>query len=557
MFVEHIKKRYSDKEHVQVLLRETYRERAQGKSKVKHRTLLNLTHYPKEIQQAIAVAVSAPRRVVDMMECPAANEMTVGETRSIGAVWCVARVAQHLGITEALGRGRQAQLALWQIIARVVDQGSRLSAVRLQQRHALAEVIGLEQGLDEDDLYDNLTWLCERQSAIEQRLFRQRHGEHPPRMLLYDVTSSYLEGQQNAFGAFGYSRDKKKGKKQIVVGLLCDHLGSPLSVQVFKGNTQDPKTMQPQIEKALEQFGCDTVTFVGDRGMIKNAQMDALNALNYHFITALTKPQITGLIKQEALQLDMFEERLCEVSYDGRRLILRRNPVRAQEMAQSRADKQRCVETFVAQRNAYLREHPRASMEVALKEAQKKIDKLKIGQWFHVVARERTLISSIDRNALNEASRLDGCYVIVTDLKHKQADAQLVHERYRDLARVEKGFRVSKTGHLELRPIYVQTKEHTCGHVFVVMMSYMIRRELERAWQEFDMTVEEGLDMLSSVAVAPITLSPTCTIEKITTPAEQSQNLLQVLNIELPPAIPKSDVRVATKKKLPQRRIRQ
>lgn len=553
MYVERIKSKRGDKTYEQVLIRESYREKGAAKTRVKHRTLLNITKYPKAIQDAIALALKEPERIVGQAE---RQEMafTLQEQRSVGAVWAVAKVAHRLGIVNALGQGRQAQLALWQIIARVIEQGSRLSAVRLHETHALAEVVGLERGFNEEDLYENLAWVCEHQNLIEKRLFKSRHGAEKPSLFLYDVTSSYLEGDHNALATWGYNRDGKKGKKQIVIGLLCDVTGEPVSVEVFSGNTQDPQTVASQIRKTAGRFGCTTVTFVGDRGMIKSAQMADLNEAGFHYITAITKPQIEKLLQDDAIQMELFDENICEVRYDGRRLILRRNPVRADELAASRQSKRATIETLCDKQTLYLREHPKATTATALSRVQEKIDKLQVAAWLCVENDERTLRVVVDQEALEKASRLDGCYVLVSDLPPECIDAQTIHERYKDLARVERGFRTSKTGHLELRPIYVRTKSSTRGHVFIVMLAYLIRRELERAWSSLDLTVEEGLDSLKTLCAMTVSFGKECKIQNIPTPRKQSQQLLASLDVQLPSVLPVRKLKVATKRKLQTRR---
>ncbi len=552
MYVEKIKKKRADKTYSQVVLRESYRKKGAPRNSVSKRTLLNLTRYPKVLQDAVALAVKQPERVLDLC---ASGALDLHEGKSVGAVWAVAKVAERLGITKALGRGRQAELALWQIVARVIEQGSRLSAVRLHETHALADVIGLERGFNEDDLYDNLAWLCQRQAVIERRLFKARRGEGKPSLFLYDVTSSYLEGDHNELAAYGYNRDGKKGKKQIVIGLLCDADGEPVSVEVFAGNTQDPKTVASQIRKTAQRFGCSGVTFVGDRGMIKSGQMEDLSEAGFHYITAITKPQIEKLMKDGALQLELFDEKVCEVQCDGRRLILRRNPVRADELAASRQSKRDAIETCRERQNVYLREHPKAKTETAVKHIKEKTAKLKVGAWLRVQADGRTLRVIADATALEAAAKLDGCYVMVTDLDAKQADAQTIHDRYKDLARVERGFRMSKTGHLELRPIYVRSEKSTRGHVFVVMLAYLIRRELERAWSGLDLTVEEGLDALKTLCAMTVTIGDGHRLHQVPTPRAQSQQLFDALEIQVPPALPSRALRVATKTKLPTRRV--
>ncbi len=209
----------------------------------------------------------------------------------MGAVWLIYSVAKKLGIIDALGSTREGKLALWQVIARVMDQGSRLSAVRLVRSHTACEVIGIKKAFNEDTLYENLDWLNEHQKNIEDRLirFRRVDSEEANDFFLYDVTSSYLEGTQNELSAFGYNRDKKRGKKQIVIGLLCDSKGRPLSIEVFKGNTKDPATFASQIEKVTNRFGGGDVTLVGDRGMIKSAQITDLLDNGLHYITAISR----------------------------------------------------------------------------------------------------------------------------------------------------------------------------------------------------------------------------------------------------------------------------
>lgn len=547
MYVERTRKKQGDKIHEQILLRESFRIQEEGRSKVRKRTLLNLTHYDPRQVEAIEWALKHPEAVQQSLQEEA---IELCEGKSIGAVWCVAQLAMRLGICQALGKGRQAQLALWQIIARVIDQGSRLSAVRLHETHALAEVVGLDNGLDEDDLYANLAWLSEHQEAIETHLFQRRHGDNKPSLFLYDVTSSYLEGQHNALGTYGYNRDGKKGKQQIVVGMLCDEQGEPLSIEVFRGNTQDPKTVASQIRKTAHRFECEEVTFVGDRGMIKRGQMEAMGEEGFHYITAITKPQIECLIHKGVLQMDLFDDTVCEVEYDGQRYVLRRNPVRAEELGVVRRGKQATVEEWVRQQNEYLAEHPQASVETARKRVQDKLAKLRVASWMQVTADERHLDLQVDESARQDEARLDGCYVLVTDLRPEQADTSTVHERYKDLAKVEQGFRMSKTGHLELRPIYVRSEQSTRGHVFVVMLAYLIRRELDRAWGALDVTVEEGLDSLKTLCTMEVKRDGVSLIHQIPTPRENSRRLLDSLDIALPTVLPNNDRRVATKKKL-------
>ena len=532
------------KSYQSIYLRESYREGGH----VRKRDIANLTHCdPKEIA-AIELAL---RFKDDLSALGSLDKIRLAQGLSVGAVWTAFEVARRLGIDQALGTGFDAQLALWQVLARVLEQGSRLSAVRLAQVHAACDVLGIHRGFDENDLYANLTWLSDHQEAIEKRLFVKRRAQRKPELFLYDVTSSYLEGEDNAYGAYGYNRDGKKGKKQIVIGLLCDEQGAPVTTEVFCGNTQDPKTFASQVKKARERFGCERVTFVGDRGMIKSGQVEDLTQVGFHYITAITKPQIDTLIAGHLIQMELFAAEICEVEREGVRYVLRRNPIRAQQLAASRADKQATVERLRQDRNRYLDKHPRAKVATAEKALRAKIAKLKLAVWLEVRTEGRGLQLTVNQPGLEEASRLDGCYVIKTDLPASAASPQVVHDRYKELTLVEQAFRTCKTVHLETRPIYVRTAEHTRGHVLVVMLAYLIRRELSHAWAALDLTVEEGLHQLQTLCSTEITIEGGGSCLRIPTPSCGAAALLQALNIHLPEALPHTDTAVVTRKQLP------
>jgi len=530
-----------------VWLRQSYREGGQ----VKTRNVANLKHCRPEEVDAIELALKYKG---DLAVLGSRREVKLKEGLSVGAVWTVYEVARGLGIEKVLGTSRSGKLALWQVLARVLDQGSRLSAVRLAQLHAACDVVGMRRGFDENALYANLGWLSERQSSIERGLFSQRRGKEKPELFLYDVTSSYLEGEKNVFGAYGYPRDGKRGKKQIVIGLLCDEGGEPVSTEVFKGNTQDPATFGSQVHKAAELFGCERVTFVGDRGMIKSAQVEELAAAGFHYITAITKPQIETLLKGGILQMELFDQTVCEVEHEGVRYILRRNPLRADELAATRADKRATLERLVAERNRYLAEHRRAKVATAEKALREKLATLRIGSWLSLKAQGRTLRLELDDNALEQASLLDGCYVIKTDLPKAAAGTQTIHDRYKDLTGVEQAFRTCKTAHLEVRPIFVRNEPSTRGHVLVVMLAYLIRQRLSRAWASFDFTVEEGLDRLKTLCAMEVKFETGIRCLKLPEPRDESLRMLKALGIRLPHVLPKSHARVSTHKKLQQRR---
>jgi transposase len=537
------KSKHGKKIYNSVLLRESYRENG----KVKKRTIANLSACSKEEIEAIALALKNKADLKNLINVR--EDILLEEGLSVGAVWVLYQTAKILGIDKALGDTFSGKLALWQVMARALDQGSRLSAVRLAKAHAFGDVLGLDRGFSEDDLYDNLGWLSDNQERIENLLYRKGKRQ----IFLYDVTSSYLEGEQNYFGAYGYNRDGKKSKKQIVIGLLCDEEGSPLSVEVFSGNTQDIKTFGSQVRKVALRFGCEQVTFVGDRGMIKSMQIDELPE-GFHYITAITKPQIRALIKSGVIQLGLFDKELCEVESEGIRYILKKNPFRAQDICNNRQDKFNRIKEVLERKNDYLREHAKASVSVAADEIAGKIKRLKIDGWLRVCEEERELKLFTDEKALEEISGLDGCYALKTDLPESAASKKTIHDRYKDLALVEQGFRTCKTDFLEVRPVYVRNEKSTRGHVFAVMLAYMIVRHLKEAWRVFDITPEEGLKQLATLSSVEVKVKNRGSILKIPRPREQSQGLLKALNITLPIALPHRSINVDTRRKLVDRR---
>jgi transposase len=374
------------------------------------------------------------------------------------------------------------------------------------------------------------------QDKIEQRLFEHRFTEAKPTLYLYDVTSSYFEGTDNEYAEYGYNRDKKKGKKQIVIGLLTDDQGWPVSIEIFDGNTQDLKTFENQIRKLKSRFGCTRVTLVGDRGMIKSGQIDDLLEHGMYYITAISKPQIDSLLKKKVIQLELFTEELFEVQDAGLRYILKKNPVRARELMESRQDKIDKVSTRINRMNDYLSKHPRANSHVAQRKVQEFIDKLKIDSFVQVVLAQNSLALTLDQEALAREQHLDGCYVLKSNLPHDEITYEQIHERYKDLSLVEHAFRTMKTGFLEIRPIWVVKASRTRGHVFSVMLSYLIEKYLRQKWDSIDLTVQEGIQILTQITTISIQVGDV-RLEQIPKPRQDAEALLRSIDVTLPPVM--------------------
>jgi len=451
-----------------ILLRESYREGG----KVRTRTIANLTAWPPE---RIAAMERLAKGEGDGWS---GGELTSGEI--FGVLFALKHLADQVGLTRVLGTAPEGKLNLFLVLARIAHGGSRLSAVRWAGQHTVGDVLGLAP-FDEDDLYAALDWLAGQQERIERELYQEyvkRQGQ-PPVLVLYDVTSSYFEGEDNELGQYGYNRDGKKGKRQIVIGLLTAADGEPLAVRVFEGHTADPATVASQITILKEQFGIAEVVVVGDRGMIKAKGKAALSAEGWRYITALTDAQVRTLLKQGVLEPDLFDTHLCEVEQDGKRLIVRRNDAVRGREARRRADQLHQLQEKIVERNAFVAKSPRASAETGLAALQRWVKRHKLGKFVTLTLAERAILCAIDEDAQAEDALLDGCYLLETDVPKDWLDAKTVDARYRDLQKVERNFRTMKTAFLEIRPIFVRKAARTKAHVFVAMLALKITRQFE------------------------------------------------------------------------------
>ena len=356
--------------------------------------------------------------------------------------------------------------------------------------------------------------------------------------------------------AWGYNRDGKPGKKQIVIGLLCDSQGRPLAIEVFVGNTGDPKTVGSQIQKVVERFGGQGVTFVGDRGMIKGPQIKELGQEHFHYITAISKPQIQALLKKKVFPMELFDTTVSEVASipEKVRYIVRRNPQRALETQQSRHSKQNSLANLLEEKNKCLAQKPKAQVKVALKAVRARAAKLKINDWLSLKAQGRKLVMKLDEPALAEAKKLDGCYVIKTDLLGDWATTQVVHDRYKDLALVEQNFRTSKTVELEMRPVHVRLESSTREHVLVVMLAHRLIQELQQCWAAENLTVEEAIDELSTLCVTEVVVNHTVKDQLVPEGRAQVKRLLELAKVQMPKKLHYTGNTVATRKQLKESR---
>lgn len=572
MYIDDYKTVINGKKYRRALIRESYRE----EGKVNKRTIANIAHATDSQIEAMKVALKNSDEIAALKNAGA--DIFTSSGKSVGAVAMLYQIAQILGITKALGKCREAILFLWLVLARLIDQGSRLSAARLARQHAVCEILGVD-GFDENDLYEALDWGCANQEKIEFKLFsmlkknsRDSDSEfEAENIFLYDVTSTYLEGNQNELAEYGYNRDKKQGKRQIVYGLLTDKEGIPLCVEAFRGNTKDNKTLLSQIAKIKERFGVKYITLVGDKGMLKSIEIEAIDAdEKFNYITSITKPQIQKLLKREVIPMGLFDEKLAEVfdQEEGLRYILRRNPHRAEEMEWTRESKLCKVKNKLSWANTYLLEHPRAKVETQVKNLRNYVGKLKLNDYVEVQVQVQVQVKvkveemgvvdrqtrrvdlEIDQDKLAELSKLDGCYVLKTNLKKsKNLSKEVIHERYKALSEVEWAFRTQKTGYLEVRPIFVRKETRTRGHLLITMLSYRLEQFLRKCWKDMDLTVEEGIKKLANISSVIIKVRNE-KLHRIPKPDKLSEQLLNAVQAKLPGTLPLIENGVDTKTKL-------
>jgi len=408
-------------------------------------------------------------------------------------------LAREMGLVQAVGEQSRAQrLALFLIYARLAHQGSRLSAARWSEDHAVREI--LEVGsFDEDDLYLALEDLEARQANIETALAPKAAAPPARALYLYDVTSVYFEGLENELADFGYNRDGKTGKKQLVAGLLTDGNGEPISIQLYRGNTGDPPTFLDAVQKLKVRFGAEEIALVGDRGMIKRLGKKALGEAKFRYVTALTDPQIRAMLTRKRLQLELFEDKPAEVELAGKRYVLRCNPQSQARERARRADQWARVQAKITARNLQAEQKPRCEPDSSLRQAQGLLTKYRLKGWVKVELVGRKVVWTEDSAARQKQAELDGCYVVESDLPKEVASTQQVHDRYLDLTQVERDFRTLKTGLLELRPIFLRKEGRTRGHALVCMLALKLARELDRRLAPLGLTVQDGLERLQAV----------------------------------------------------------
>ena len=502
-----------------ILLRESYREGG----KVKKRTLLNLCDWSADriagFKMLLKGGTVIPR-----------DQQAITIIRSLphGHVAAALGTARKIGLDRLLGpdgnRCRDLVLAL--IVSRLLEPGSKLAAARALSPDTASSSLGQQLGLgmvDEDEVYTALDWLAVRQPAIETALAKRHLAGGT--LVLYDVSSSYMEGRCCPLAQFGYNRDRKRGKLQIVYGLLCAPDGCPVAIEVFEGNTADPMTLTSQVRKLRERFGLDHVVLVGDRGMITQARItEDLTKAGLDWITALRAPAIKVLRDTGTLQMSLFDERdmasITSPDFSGERLIVCRNRALAAERVRKREDLLAATERELARIVAAVarkRQPLRGTAKIGLKVGAV-LDKHKMAKHFTLDITDNHFAFARKTEEIAAEAALDGIYVVRTSLPATVLDDPITVRSYKSLSLVERAFRCLKTVDLQVRPVYHWLADRVRAHVFLCMLAYYLEWHMRQrlAPMLYDDTDKDAAEAQRASVVAKAERSPAAITKQTT-----------------------------------------
>jgi transposase len=482
MYVESIPNRNSPPA---ILLRESYRDG----DKIRKRTLANLSDWKPAKVEALRCVLRG-----DAVAPVGREALSMQRSLPHGHVAAALGTLRKLGLDRLLSQGGrqpklQVALCIAMIVARLLEPGSKLATARVLDGEtatcSLGQVLGLG-AVDEQQLYGALDWLLEQQERIE-KAFARRHLNNGT-LVLYDVSSTYFEGRTCELARLGHNRDGKKGKLQIVFGLLCSQDGCPVAIEVFEGNVGDPSTLPTQVAKLKERFNLDRVVLVGDRGMITEARIrETVKPADLDFITALRAPAIRNLVDAGELQLSLFDDRdLAEITsldYPGERLVVCRNPWLAEERARKRRELLAATEEKLLKIQARVRRAKRSlrgrdAIGIAV---GKVINRYKMAKHFEITITDSDLVIERRSQPIDDEASLDGIYVVRTNVTAQALASSSVVRAYKGLSNAEQAFRSLKTVDIEIRPIHHRRNHRVRAHVLLCMLAYYLEWHMRQA----------------------------------------------------------------------------
>jgi len=480
-----------------ILLRESYREG----NKVRKRTLANLSKLSMDQVQLL-------RQVLKGEQLVRGDALfDIVSSRQHGHVQAVLKAMKRLRFAELIGsqHTRERDIVLGMVAARILEPLSKLATTRWWHTTTLPEELGVTDA-SEEDLYDALDWLLKRQPRIEKKLASRHLSEGG--LMMYDLSSSYFEGESCPLAMRGYSRDKKKGKLQVNCGLLTDRRGCPVSISVFPGNSGDPKALMPQVEKVRERFNIKKMVLVGDRGMISQTQIDKLIEMEgIDWISALRSTQIRQLMEDGTIELSLFAERnlgeFTHPDFPGERLVVCRNPLMAEERVRTRqsllAATMRELDKVVGM---VQRGRLKAKDKIGLR-VGKVLNNYKMAKHFALEIGDGQFSYRILEEKVGEEASLDRLYVVRTSLSKEEMRGEDAVRSYKQLSHVERAFCSMKGIDLKVRPIYHHLEGRVQAHIFLSMLAYYVEWHMKEAWRELLFSDEEQGTKKDRDPVAP------------------------------------------------------
>ncbi len=522
------------------LIRSSYRDSdTQAVKHTQHGRITGVSLDQLKLIQAAFQGKVVPKEDPNAFQCT--------DSREYGASHAVVETARQLGLDTILYSRNEPWVrdCLAMIAGRVVYAGSKLALSHQTKNSALWEICGVTGEVDvEDHCYRPMDRLLERQEAIQKALAKKhlRNGH----VVLYDITSSYFEGayEQSDVVLFGYNRDCKSGHEQVVLGLLCDERGCPVGIELFAGNTQDAQTVIDKIQELRREYGLSEVTFVGDRGMITQANAQKLEKVQgLHTLSALTHRQMFELLERKVIQLELFDEKkIAEVTdpdKPGQRYCLCRNP---DTQARETATRQRLLELTRQGMDKLVEPKKKRTPEKLGSQVGRLLEKYKMGKFIHWEVKEGRLEYHLKQEAIGQEQLLDGCYIITTTVTESQMKTAQVVATYKSLTFVEQAFRTLKTVALEIRPVYHKKDDRIRSHVFLCMLAYYVYWHMKQRLQPLfekdgkgkkrQWTMENVIEHLRGIRKQQVSVGGVH-FEQISQPNEQQQEILNLLGIKL------------------------
>jgi transposase len=542
MYVEEITRKSNGKIYKTVLIRESYRDG----TKVLHRTISNISKLPHNCIQQIKNMLKSGTNNSNKISI---TDLEVSNSKEYGAAKTVVSLAKDLGLDKIIYSKKTpwSENALAMIAGRVIYPGSKLSLANMYLDTVLWELCGHEKKSQPDvnkDCYQSMDELLKRQHSIQKQLAHKHL--HDGCIVLYDITSTYFEGEyeNSSLVKYGYSRDCKRGHEQVNIGLLTNAQGCPVAIETFPGNTQDQVTVKGQVKQLVNEFNVKDVVFVGDRGMLTPKRVEEVNKKGFKTITALTHLQMQDLLSRDIIKTSLFKineyPEVKDPDNSNIRYVLCLNPKRQKVDSQTRMG---IIRATIVELDKIKNTRIKYSQEKIGARAGKIWAKYKTEKYFHWSVVDGKLDYHIVEEVIDKEKKLDGCYIIRSDVSVETFSSEEIYRTYKKLIHVEQAFRVIKTTSLELRPVFHHLDDRIRAHIFLCMLSYYLEWHMNQRLSDIYLNDGKGenrrwsfqqiIERLKSIRSQTVRIAGIEIPDVISTPDEEQNMLLKALCVSL------------------------